>query len=64
MKTNVGTVDRIVRVVIGLVLIALAAGGATGAWAYIGIVPLATGLVSFCPAYRLFGFDTCPRKPA
>ncbi|HTT09349.1 MAG TPA: DUF2892 domain-containing protein [Burkholderiaceae bacterium] len=64
MKANVGTVDRVVRVLIGLLLIALAARGTVGAWGYIGVVPLATGLLSFCPAYRLFGFATCPREPA
>lgn len=64
MKPNVGTLDRVARVVIGILLIALAATGTTGYWAYIGIVPLATGLFSFCPVYRLFGFDTSARKAA
>ena len=60
MKVNVGTPDRALRVVAGLVLIGLAAGGVVGAWGYIGIVPLLTGMFRFCPAYTLFGLSTCP----
>jgi hypothetical protein len=60
MKANVGTVDRIVRIVAGVVLIALAAVGTIGLWGYIGVVPLATGLFRFCPAYKLLGLRTCP----
>jgi hypothetical protein len=59
MNANVGTVDRIARVALGLLLIALAATATTGAWAYIGIIPLATGVLRFCPAYRIFGFSSC-----
>ena len=59
MNANVGTIDRVARVVLGLLLIALAATGTTGAWAYIGIIPLATGVLRFCPAYRIFGFSSC-----
>lgn len=59
MNTNVGTVDRLLRIVAGLVLIALAATGMVGAWGYIGIVPLLTGLFRFCPAYTLLGMNTC-----
>lgn len=62
MKTNEGTIDRALRVVAGLVLIALAATGTVGAWGWIGIVPLATGLIGWCPAYTLLGFNTCPMK--
>lgn len=60
MKFNVGTPDRILRVIAGIVLIALAATGTVGAWGWIGVVPLVTGLFKFCPAYVLFGFSTCP----
>ena len=59
MNANVGTIDRVARVVLGLLLIALAATGTTGAWASIGIIPLATGVLRFCPAYRIFGFSSC-----
>lgn len=59
MKSNVGTVDRVLRVVVGLVLLGLAATGTLGAWAWIGIVPLATAAVGFCPLYPLLGLNTC-----
>ncbi|MFA7665789.1 MAG: DUF2892 domain-containing protein [Burkholderiaceae bacterium] len=60
MKTNVGGIDRLLRIVIGVVLIALAITGTIGAWGWIGIVPLATGLFRSCPLYSLFGINTCP----
>ena len=59
MKSNVGGIDRILRMVVGLVLIGLAVAGIVGAWGWIGVVPLATGLFRFCPAYTLFGIRTC-----
>jgi len=62
MKTNVGGIDRILRIVAGIVLIALAATGTVGAWGWIGVVPLVTGLFSTCPLYSLLGFNTCPLK--
>lgn len=60
MKSNVGGIDKIVRIVAGLVLIALAIMGIGAPWTYIGIVPLLTGLVGWCPAYTLLGVNTCP----
>ena len=60
MKTNVGSIDRIARVVIGLLLITLAAMGSIGAWGWIGIVPLATAAFGFCPLYSVLGLNTCP----
>ncbi|HEU0233644.1 MAG TPA: DUF2892 domain-containing protein [Gallionella sp.] len=62
MKINVGSIDRILRIVAGLVLIALAATGIIGMWGWIGVVPLLTGIFRFCPAYALFGMSTCPMK--
>ncbi len=62
MKFNVGTIDRVLRVVAGVALIALAATGTVGLWGYIGVVPLATGLFKFCPAYAIFGLSTCPME--
>lgn len=59
MKSNVGGIDRILRIVAGLVLIALAATGTVGAWGWIGVVPLLTGLFRFCPAYTMLGMNTC-----
>jgi hypothetical protein len=61
LPTNVGYVDRFFRLAIGLVLISLSITGAIGVWGYIGIVPLVTGLVRFCPLYKLVGLNTCPR---
>jgi len=62
MQTNVGSVDRIVRVVGGVTLIALAATGTVGAWGYIGVVPLLTAAIGWCPAYLPFGISTCKTK--
>lgn len=60
MTANVGGIDRILRIVAGLVLIALAATGVVGAWGYLGVIVLATGVFRFCGAYTLFGVNTCP----
>jgi hypothetical protein len=62
MKINEGTIDRSLRVVVGLVLIGLAATGTVGVWGWIGVLPLVTGIVGFCPAYAIFGMSTCPMK--
>lgn len=59
MKFNVGGIDRILRIVAGLVLIGLALTGIT-VWGWIGVVPLLTGVFKFCPAYAIFGLNTCP----
>jgi hypothetical protein len=59
MKSNIGGIDRILRMLVGLVLIGLAASGTVGIWGWIGIVPLATGLFRFCPAYLILGISTC-----
>ncbi len=62
MNINIGSVDRIARIVIGLLLVILAATGTLGAWAWIGVVLLVTGLLRFCPIYSLFGFSSCPTQ--
>jgi hypothetical protein len=62
MKINVGGMDRVLRIVVGIVLIALSLTHVIGWWGWIGIVPLATGLFRFCPAYTLFGMNTCPMQ--
>jgi hypothetical protein len=59
MKRNVGSIDRTLRIVAGLVLVALAATGTVGWWGWIGVVPLVTGLAGWCPAYSLLGIDSC-----
>ena len=60
--TNVGSIDRILRIVLGIVLIALVFVGPKTSWGWIGIVPLLTGLVGFCPLYSLVGLNTCKRS--
>lgn len=62
MKTNEHTIDRAVRVIAGLILITLAATGIVGVWGWLGVLPLVTGLVGFCPAYAIFGVSTCAVK--
>lgn len=62
MQANVGTLDRSLRIGGGLILIALAATGTVGLWGWIGVVPVLTGVVRFCPAYPLIGMNTCARK--
>lgn len=62
MKTNVGGIDRIARIVLGLALIALTLTGAIGVWGWIGVVLVATAAIGFCPLYTLLGFNTCPMK--
>ena len=62
MQTNVGNIDRIVRAVIGLALIALTWAGTIGVWGWIGLVPLATAAMGFCPLYTVLGFSSCPVK--
>lgn len=59
MKKNVGGIDKLLRIVVGLVLIILASTGTIGLWGWIGVVPLVTGLIGNCPLYSLFGFKTC-----
>ncbi|MFQ3787925.1 DUF2892 domain-containing protein [Halomonas sp. A29] len=61
MRRNVGGIDKVMRVVVGAVLIGLALTGAIGAWGWVGVLPLATGLLNFCPAYGLLGISTCKR---
>ena len=61
MKSNVGGIDKILRIVAGIALIAWALTGGP-VWAWIGVVPLATGLMGWCPLYLLIGLSTCPLK--
>ncbi len=62
MKCNSGTADRAARVIAGIALIAMAVTGTIGVWGYIGVVPLLTGAIGFCPAYAIFGMNTCGLK--
>ena len=58
MKANVGSIDRVLRIVVGLALIALVFVGPQTPWGWIGVVPLATALIGWCPVYTLFGWNT------
>ena len=66
MKVNVGGIDKVLRIVAGIVLLALTfvlkSEGGLWLWGLIGIVPLATGLMGWCPAYSILGMNTCPMK--
>lgn len=68
MTTNVGTIDRVFRILLGLALIAAAFGlygpAYQTVWGWIGVIPLVTGLVSWCPAYPLLGVNTCKSAKA
>jgi hypothetical protein len=59
---NAGTVDRALRAIAGIVLIGLTLTGTIGVWGWIGVVPLATAALGWCPAYTLLGIKTCPTK--
>lgn len=63
MTTNEGTVDRVLRILVGLGLLSLVFVGPQTPWGWIGVVPLITGLIGYCPAYSLLGLSTCPLKP-
>lgn len=62
MPRNEGTIDRALRIILGLALLAIVFVGPQTPWGWIGLVPLATGLVGFCPLYRLIGINTCALK--
>lgn len=62
MKRNIGNLDRTLRIVLGLVLLGLTLGGMIGVWGWIGLVPLGTALLNWCPLYTLLGINTCSTK--
>lgn len=64
MERNVGGADRVMRVVVGTTLVVLASAGILGAWAFVGAVPVMTGLMGWCPAYLPFGMSTCKLPPS
>ena len=63
MKTNLGGIDRILRLILGVALIAATLTGAIGLWGWIGVVPLVTGAAGWCPLYRLLGISSCSVSP-
>ena len=62
MKTNEGMIDRALRVAAGLLLLALVFTGTIGVWGWIGVVPLLTGAIGWCPLYTVLGLNTCPMQ--
>ncbi|MEC9103495.1 MAG: DUF2892 domain-containing protein [Pseudomonadota bacterium] len=62
MSRNEGTLDRALRVILGLVLLSRVFLGPQTPWGWIGLVPLATGLIGWCPLYTLLGIRTCPMQ--
>ncbi len=62
MNKNIGGIDRILRIVVGLALIGLTLTGVIGLWGWIGVVPLATAAIGWCPAYLPFGIMTCKTR--
>lgn len=64
MKQNVGGIDKVIRIAIGLALISLVFIGPKTPWGWIGLIPLATAFISFCPLYPLIGFSSRKEKNA
>ena len=62
MKLNVGGADRVIRILLGVVLIGLTLTGNIGIWGWLGVVPLVTGVIGWCPPYAMLGFNTCAMK--
>lgn len=62
MQTNVGNIDRALRVLLGIALLGATLFDVVGPWGWIGIIPLLTGIFRFCPAYALFGIRTCRQE--
>lgn len=62
MTPNIGSLDRNIRLVIGIILVAGSISGYIGAWGWLGLIAIATGAFSFCPLYALLGIKTCSRK--
>lgn len=62
MKINVGNMDRTLRIIVGVILITLAATGIFAPWGWIGIIPLVTGIIKSCPLYSILGMNTCPME--
>ncbi|MGZ3773407.1 MAG: YgaP family membrane protein [Pseudobdellovibrionaceae bacterium] len=62
MKKNIHPVERVIRIIVGLVLVSMAFVGPANPWFFLGFIPLATGLIGWCPPYAMFGFSTCPTQ--
>lgn len=64
MKKNIGSAERVVRILAGAAILSLAFVGPQSPWAYLGLVPIATGLTGWCPPYQLLGINTCKKEAA
>lgn len=62
MKQNIGNTERVIRIVVGLAITALAIVGPATPWAWLGLVPVATGLLGWCPPYAILGINTCKKR--
>ncbi len=62
MQTNVGTIDRIIRIVGGVGIVGATYADLLPIWGYVAVVPVITAFVGFCPIYTMFGLSTCPAK--
>lgn len=62
MKANIGTIDQVIRILLGIGLIAATLLGFIGLWGWLGIILVLTGAFRFCPLYRILGFNTCGMK--
>ncbi|MBW2296543.1 MAG: DUF2892 domain-containing protein [Deltaproteobacteria bacterium] len=62
MKNNIGNIERIVRIVVGLAILSLTVVGPQSPWGLIGIVPLSTGIIGWCPPYAMLGISTCKKS--
>jgi hypothetical protein len=63
MKRNIGSLDRTIRIVVGIFLIALVFWGPKSPWGWLGLIPLITAIIGYCPPYQLLGISTCRSKP-
>lgn len=63
MKANIGSIDRVVRIIVGMTLVGLTLNGNIGVWGWIGVVPVVTAFISFCPLYAMLGMSTCSVAP-
>lgn len=64
MTQNIGNIERVIRVVVGLALVSMAFIGPKNMWFLLGAIPLATGLIGWCPPYAMLGINTCKNKEA
>ena len=61
MTANIGTIDRVARIILGVIIVTLTALGKISPWGWLGVMLIITGAIKFCPAYSLFGFKTCKK---